>query len=303
MRKFHYLMFVFCMIVLLGSCKPGVPNKYIQPSEMANILYEYHLADAVVNASQGTDSIAMRAYQANILEKYKVTQSDFDSSMVYYSRHTNLLEDVYKQLSGKIESESMALGINGGSGYGQLSLSGDTANVWKYDRTFVLSPHDATNSFVYEIKADTSYYAGDALALDFDAQFLYQDGIRSAVAVMAVYFEDDSVAVATSQMSSSSHYHLQISNEGHLKIKGIKGFWLLNEEKSIGSATTLKIMIASNIRLIRMHKAEEPSSLPNDTTTVSASQKDSLENADGLKSDYDKNANLLIRRRKGLGKQ
>ena len=52
-----------------------------------------------------------------------------------------------------------------------------------------------------------------------------------------------------------------------------------------------------------MHKAEEPSSLPNDTTTVSASPKDSLENADGLKSDYDKNANLLIRRRKGLGKQ
>lgn len=301
MRKFHWLVFLFGAIVLLGSCQSGIPNKYIQPSKMADILYEYHLADAVVNASQSTDSVAMRAYLANILHKYGVTQSDFDSSMVYYSRHTSLLEDVYKQLSGRIESESMALGISGEGGYGQISLGGDTANVWKYDRTLVLTPHDATNSFVYEIKADTSYHAGDVLALDFDAQFLYQDGVRSAVAVMAVYFDGDSVAVATSRMSSSSHYHLQIANEGRLKIKGIKGFWLLNEEKAIGSATTLKVMIASNIRLIRMHKAKEPSSLPNDTTAVSASKSDSLENASV--QEPDDNAISLIQRRKNLGKE
>ena len=273
MGKIRYVMLLLGLAALLGSCKNDVPDKYIQPSRMVDILYEYHLAEAVANNSQGTDSVALRAFKTNILDKYEVTQADFDSSMVFYTRHTNQLEDVYKQVASRIEKESMALGINGGD-YGQLALGGDTANVWKYDRTLVLSPHAATSSFVYEIKADTSYHAGDVLALDFDAQFLYQDGVRSGVAVMAVYFDNDSVAVATSQMTTSSHYHLQINNEEHLKIRGIKGFWLLNEEKAIGSRTTLKIMIASNIKLIKMHKAAEPAPLPKDTVIVTKPKDD-----------------------------
>ena len=239
---------------------------------MVDILYEYHLADAIVSISQGGDSLAMRAYQASILEKYDVTQQNLDSSMVYYCRHTGLLEDVYRRVADRIDNESLAQAI-------------------------VLSPSPAVNCYSYEIKPDTSYHKGDAFALDFDAQFLYQDGMRRAVAVMAVYYEGDSVATAFSQMSSSSHYSSQISNEGHLKVKRIKVFWLMSEDKTSESSNTLKIMIASNIRLIRMHKSSEKSLASDELTPNTELSQDSLieEKDNGV---IDEKAVLLPRRRK-----
>ena len=295
-RRFIYLL--LCSLTLfIYSCKPGVPNKYVQPSQMVDILYEYHLADAIVSISQGGDSLAMRAYQASILEKYDVTQQNLDSSMVYYCRHTGLLEDVYRRVADRIDNESLAQGMNGSNGYGDVSLGGDTANVWKGERAIVLSPSPAVNCYSYEIKPDTSYHKGDAFALDFDAQFLYQDGMRRAVAVMAVYYEGDSVATAFSQMSSSSHYSSQISNEGHLKVKRIKVFWLMSEDKTSESSNTLKIMIASNIRLIRMHKSSEKSLASDELTPNTELSQDSLieEKDNGV---IDEKAVLLPRRRK-----
>ena len=116
----------------------------------------------------------------------------------------------------------------------------------------------AANTYDFALKADTSYYAGDRLMLDFDAQYIFQDGMRDACAVMAVTYEGDSVEYATNQITSSSHYHLQINNTSHKRIKSVRGFWLINKGTSSDatSASTLKLLIVSNIRLVRMHVAE-----------------------------------------------
>ena len=250
---------MICLTLLMGSCKPSIPGKYLQPDEMADILYEYHIAEAITNATQSNDSIALRSYRTSILEKHDVSQRDFDSSMVYYCRHTKLLEDVYEKISDRIDKESVAQGLEGTGGYDDISSSSDTTNIWNHDRTLVLSPYASTNSYSFELKADTAFHEGDGFGLDFDAQFIYQDGMRSAVAVMVVIYEGDSVATATSQITSSAHYHLQISNEGGLKVKSVKGFWLINKEKILSSVSTLKLLIATNIKLIRMHKKQEAS--------------------------------------------
>lgn len=256
-KTFCPLCILISFILMMGSCKPSIPGKYLQTGEMADILYEYHIAEAIVNATQSNDSLALRAYRANILCKYGVSQSDFDSSMVYYCRHTKLLEEVYEKVSDKIEKESLAQGLEGSGVYDDISSSSDTTNIWNRDRTFVLSPYAATNSYSFEIKADSAFHEGDGFGLDFDAQFIWQDGMRSAFAVMVVTYEGDSIATATSQITSSTHYHLQVSNEGGLKVKNVKGFWLINNENVLTSASTLKLLIAQNVKLIRMHKKKE----------------------------------------------
>lgn len=262
-KAFCFLCMLVSVILVMGSCKPSIPGKYLQTDEMADILYEYHIAEAVVSIAQSNDSLALRAYKANILRKYDVSQSDFDSSMVYYCRHTKLLEEVYEKVSDKIEQESLAQGLEGSGTYDDISSSSDTTNIWNHDRAFVLSPYAATNSYSFEMKADTAFHEGDGFGLDFDAQFIYQDGMRSAVAVMVVTYEGDSIATATSQITSSSHYHLQIGNEGGLKVKSVKGFWLINNEKVLTSASTLKLLIVKNVKLIRMHKKKEEPAMQN----------------------------------------
>ena len=45
-------MFILLMVTTIG-CKPGVPSKYIQPNEMEEILYDYHLAGAMARNNMG----------------------------------------------------------------------------------------------------------------------------------------------------------------------------------------------------------------------------------------------------------
>ena len=259
----HFLIAALVMFAVFG-CKPGVPGKYLQPDEMADILYDYHLAEGVVNVSMYNDSIAMRSFKASILKKYGVKVADFDSSMVYYTRHTKLLEDVYTKLSDRFNKESSALG-GSSMGIDGAFASADTTNVWQLSPSFVLSPYAATNRMTFEIKADTAYHKGDRLMLDFDTQFIYQDGMRDASVVLAVTYDNDSVGYVTNNIMSSSHYHMQVDNSGRLGIKAIRGFWMLSSDTSdpTASATTLKLLVVSNVKLIRLHVAE-PENVPGD---------------------------------------
>lgn len=250
------LAFVASVLATIG-CKPSIPRQYIQPDVMAEILYDYHLADGVTTISTPGDTIALRAYKANILAKYKVTEAEFDSSLVYYERHTQMFEDVYQRLTERLNDRLASLGGGGYGGFADLSGS-DTTNLWHEASHFILTPYVAANTYEFALEADTSYYAGDRLMLDFDAQYIFQDGMRDACAVMAVTYEGDSVEYATNQITSSSHYHLQINNTAHKRIKSVRGFWLINKGTSSDatSASTLKLLIVSNIRLVRMHVAE-----------------------------------------------
>jgi len=79
-------------LILFVACKPGVPNRYIQPSELGDILYEYHLAEGITSLKN--DTTALYYYKNNILKKHNVTSAECDSSMVYYLRHADELKKV-----------------------------------------------------------------------------------------------------------------------------------------------------------------------------------------------------------------
>ncbi len=260
------------IIATTFSCKPSIPGKYISQDMMAKILYDYHLAEGITSETRENDSLAMQAYKARIFEKYGIKESDFDSSMVYYTRHTKLLEEIYTKVSDRLNAESTSLGIstNGMGGFGDITNSADTTNIWKSSQSLLLSPYAATNSFSYDIEADTTFHEGDKLMFDFDTQFIYQDGMRSAIAMMSVTYEGDSIETVTTQVTSTSHYHMQIENAGRLKIKHIKGFLLINNERSVTSATTLKLLIVSGIKMIKMHTAAKEDTPQEPADTIKA---------------------------------
>ena len=73
------------------SCKPQVPDEYLQPGEFEDVLYDYHLADAMAGNGDNADneSYDVVLYRQAVLRKYGITQAEFDSSLVYYMRHAD----------------------------------------------------------------------------------------------------------------------------------------------------------------------------------------------------------------------
>lgn len=247
-------VWLLLMACLLVACKPSVPDTYLQPGEMVDILYDCHVAEAIVNQGQSDDKLAPLAFKESIMRKHGTTVAEFDSSMVYYSRHARELHDVYEKLADRLSDEAMAQGTTAGelNKYGTIASSADTANVWNGDRVLVMLPYPSFNNYNFEIEADTAFHKGDKLLLDFDTQFIYQDGVRDAIAVLVVKFTNDSIVSQSIRMSSSSRYHLQVGGDS-LTMKNIRGYFMLNRKQVESSATTLKMLVVSNISLVRMH--------------------------------------------------
>lgn len=264
-----WVLMALVVAVLMVSCKPSVPSEYIQKGKMENILFDYHLAKVMFEQEGKNDSLTLLAYQESIFEKYDVTRADFDSSMVYYSRHMQLLHEIYEHLGDRLSKELVAQGgVASGLGqYGDEIAGADTASIWKGDRSIALTPFPISNSYSFEAKADTSFHKGDRIILDFDAQFIYQMGLREATAVLSVTFMNDSVRTETVHVSSSSHFHLQIEDSGMLGIKNVRGYFLLSNGGN-GYSSTIRMCLCYNIKLLRMHVKREAETTPTDSAKV-----------------------------------
>ena len=62
MKSASLLLLCLLLSVIVG-CKPDVPSKYLQPDELENILYDYHVADAMaagVSVADGEQAYAYR---------------------------------------------------------------------------------------------------------------------------------------------------------------------------------------------------------------------------------------------------
>lgn len=280
------LVAVMALLFCVSSCKPSLPSGVLSKGKMTDILYDYHLALAMAHMDDNGDKGQSLAYRETVLRKHDVTSAEFDSSMVYYMRHTELLEDVYKDLTDRYNNEITAMGGSAKEGgeFANLSATGDTANVWNLAASMVFMPVKPFNSTSFDIKVDSTFHKGDRLMLDFDAQFIYQDGMRNGVAMLAVQFGNDSIAQRTIMIQSTQHYSVELSDDDSLGIKSVKGyFMLMNDDNGTGvsSQTTLKLMFLEHIKLIRMHP-QKPVAAPAGSSPSASS--DSLRKDSALSS-------------------
>ena len=269
------LVAVMALLFCVSSCKPSLPSGVLSKGKMTDILYDYHLALAMAHMDDNGDKGQSLAYREAVLRKHDVTSAEFDSSMVYYRRHTELLEDVYKDLTDRYNNEITAMGGSAKEGgeFANLSATGDTANVWNLAASMVFMPVKPFNSTSFDIKVDSTFHKGDRLMLDFDAQFIYQDGMRNGVAMLAVQFGNDSIAQRTIMIQSTQHYSVELSDDDSLGIKSVKGyFMLMNDDNGTGvsSQTTLKLMFLEHIKLIRMHP-QKPVAAPTGSSPSASS--------------------------------
>lgn len=280
------LVAVMALLFCVSSCKPSLPSGVLSKGKMTDILYDYHLALAMAHMDDNGDKGQSLAYREAVLRKHDVTSAEFDTSMVYYMRHTELLEDVYKDLTDRYNNEITAMGGSAKEGgeFANLSATGDTANVWNLAASMVFMPVKPFNSTSFDIKVDSTFHKGDRLMLDFDAQFIYQDGMRNGVAMLAVQFGNDSIAQRTIMIQSTQHYSVELSDDDSLGIKSVKGyFMLMNGDNGTGvsSQTTLKLMFLEHIKLIRMHP-QKPVAAPAGSSSSASSdslRKDSASSA------------------------
>lgn len=270
-----------CTIILLGmfllsmavGCKPTVPSKYISPGELEDLLYDYHLADAMAQQAPGDYAENLVAYREAVMKKYDVTQAEFDSSMVYYMRHADVLHGIYENLANRLKGDADAMGATGAITLNTGSVSGDTVDIWQGEKTLALIPNAPYNYYNFEYKADSTIHKGDGFILAFHTDFIFQDGSRDGIAVLAVVFGNDSTASQVVHLSSPTDLSLMVEDRNNLGVKSVKGMFMLNKSMMANnSSTTLQLMSISRIHLLRCHRT---ATKPAPSTPASVSPADS----------------------------
>lgn len=270
MKKATQLILVLMAMLAIVGCKPSVPSEYIQPGEMEDILYDYHIAEAMANLNGS--QVEKVAYEDAVLRKHGVSRKEFDKSLWYYMRNSERLYTIYQNLSQRLENDALAQGasVNDVKQFGENTASGDTTNIWKQASSLLLINSKPLNLRTFEVKSDTSFHKGDKFILDFKSQYIIQQGMRNVVVVMSVWFTNDSVATKTCYASTNSDFSLTVDDTERLGVKLIRGYFIMPQQRDGTDTETLKLFSAQGIRLVKMHtqqpKPIEPATSPADST-------------------------------------
>ena len=259
LRRSHIALL---LLVLLSACTPKVPKEYIQPDDMEDILYDYFVSQGIVK-EEGLDRTDYRRelYFEAVLKKYDLTRAEFDSSLVYYYTRSDRFVKIWKNVQERLGEAAMEYGASAGEveTFTASTLTGDTANVWNGVSSQVLVPYAPYNRLQYRLQADTAYRKGDSFMLAWNSNFLYQSGSKDAVAYLAVKYKNDSVISKVTHFSVDGYSQLRIEGCDE-PVKEISGFIYLGQGYEVTS--TMRMLIVSNIQLIRFHKKEEVEKAP-----------------------------------------
>ena len=266
------ILYILIFIVGMASCSSN-SSDILSMGEMEDILYDIYLSQNIVDEENRDrkmyDEITNREA---IYRKYDITQAEWDSSYNYYCRHADKLHTIYKNLSERIRTDVLELG--GDVSLDETTLSGDTINIWNSERNFILMQETPYNLNEFAVKADSMFKPGDVLTLQFDNQFIFQEGSRNLVAVLVVTLATDSVVTNTCHVNSDGKYTLSFNDYNRLGIKSVQGYFVLLRNNNEQVSTTFHLASLENIRLILAHSREVLEQAPVPKTVE---VKDSLE--------------------------
>lgn len=242
--------------VLLTSCKVRTPKGVISTGKMENILYDYHAAQSIAKDAGNSDYYA-EVYTEAVLQKHGVTREEFNASMEYYSKHADLLYDIYEKLGKRFQNEVQAMGgsIESASvNYAALTSQGDTANIWTGKNYALLIPKPGKNLLKFHINADSTFRLKDRFEWRLSTKFIYKEGKKTAQMAIAIRYDNDSVVSVKQSIYGEGENVLTIPSSSKLTIKELDGFIYIDEPWN----ETVKLMFISGMSLIRYHAQPEP---------------------------------------------
>src|SRR5574344_1570280 len=203
-RRSPNRIFVILTVVLFmfSGCRVNRPDDVMSPKHMEDYLYDYHLAQAIVQTLDVGERYKSDLYFNWVYDKNGVTKKQVETSLVWYTRYPKELSKVYERLSARIEKErtqsaSMLEKVERKS---FSVLSGDSVDLWYLRRTSILIASEYMNKITFNILADSSFHYGDDITWNIGSTFFGQDrasALSSAYLSMSIYYKDSISTVDT----------------------------------------------------------------------------------------------------------
>ena len=106
--KYILLLLILSIVMTSQSCKRGdakTPENVIVKDKMISIMLDINLVESSLRMNPPrnmNDSLQIKSYYKVIFKKYKVTKTEFDKSVEYYSKHPEKFGEIYDEIISRL---------------------------------------------------------------------------------------------------------------------------------------------------------------------------------------------------------
>ena len=198
MRRFTQQTIIVAMAFLAIACNL-VPDYVIQPDEMAELMADIRLADAVVkiNDDDYVNYASKYALRKAVFDRHGITQQQFDTSLVWYGHNLGKYQDITKQSIDILEARMVKVNalVRGSA----MSVAGDSVNIWDAPSSYAFTQRSPSKIISFSYDSDRNWESGDIYT--WRVRFIVPP--RSAEWVITTEYDDGTVETATNNLSSN----------------------------------------------------------------------------------------------------
>lgn len=243
------------LLLALFACDRA-PDGIIKESKMEKVLVDMAKADAYMGMypEKFPNDSARLALKQSVLAAYGYTLHDFDTSLVWYAHNLEIYDKVLQNAEKRLAEEVNEKGIpsrhdNGmpqmqraAAQHKQYPNSGDTANVWKEQKTWMLAGASAQGHIPFDLRPDQESRRGDRYQLQLKT---FNAGNQITV-LLAVDYSDGTTSFAANSMTTDGWKSYDLQTDTARIVKRVYG--RIGYQISPGT-----IAFVDSIQLLRTH--------------------------------------------------
>lgn len=248
--------FFALLAVVMVACKVERPGYVLSDGVMEKVLYDYHIAKAMGENLDYNEQYKRTLYLNAVFKKHNITQAQFDTTMAWYARHPEVVNEVYdivrERLMASRENYNHLVSLRDGKP--TRSKAGDSIDVWIWDRIHMLSGMPLDNKLTFTLPSDDNFQANDTIKWTVGFKFLSEqlvDTKKRPVMAMQVAYAKDTIISALCRVDSSQVAQLVLQADTLGDIKELRGFiyYPTNQPKHT--------LLIDSVSLMRYHQTND----------------------------------------------
>lgn len=218
-NRYIQALIMLVMLSAVWSCS-RIPKHVIKPDDMASLLADIHVGESVVELNRSdyrTDSTKQLMLQS-VLQRHGVTQQELDTSFDWYGHNISYYMEVYDKTIEILERRISDIGNRITAE--NISLAGDSVNVWALSPYLSVGRYSPTNMITFTLSHDDNWERGDSYT--WRAKFT-NNPETSLWAIVADY-DDGSKEYVSAELSGEGWQELRFVCDSAKDVRYVYGY-------------------------------------------------------------------------------
>ncbi|MDR3652533.1 MAG: DUF4296 domain-containing protein [Paludibacter sp.] len=224
-KFFFQIACILAFILVLSACD-GRPSGVLSQNKMTKVLTEMHKTDATMSEKGMYYGIYSKKspYYKFILDKYGITQAQFDSSLVWYTNNPLKFERIYDDVILNLTSLQNDIKKGKYHKLDSIDLTHLRNNIWYKPTHYTFTKDSARTHLNFEITTNLLY--GDVYVLKFLQRIAPEDSCKKQRIIFRINYANgkvDSIYKTAYNDSLLRRYTFRFPAKRKLRIKSISG--------------------------------------------------------------------------------